>query len=250
MMVLYTGLLMFALGGVYLIKSLMVKSKEKKFRKLQLMTFVDKGYVDVENEEGQDLLYLAATGEYPDVTEKIVKKGGDPNRIYDGKTLLHILALDHPFAVEVAKVLLKNGANPDGDPSCETTPLGQCCLEDNTSLANVLIKKGADVNRQTLTTRMTPLMTAVYYHSIFVGRALIEAGADPFLKTRDGRTALDYAYTKPDAPMGGSGDSASTHQNHDRHNYNELIRQIKCLMEGKKYKYKKPKKGSSHSSQE
>ncbi len=241
LLILGMGLLMMVQFAFFMIKRALIKGKEKKLRGLQLMTFVDQGYTNLFDDKGQDVLYLAATGEFADVTARAVEKGADPNRLYKGQPLLRILARKNPYDIGAARTLLKNGALPDGPEGLEVSPLWQCATSDHADLAKVLIDHGANINIQSPTSGMTPLMTAVYQQSVAVGRVLVNAGADLNIRDQKGRNTLDFTHKNKDMPVGPTGDSASSGETHG-HEYNELIRQIKCVMAGKKYKYKKAKK--------
>ncbi|WDP91875.1 MAG: ankyrin repeat domain-containing protein [Desulfobacter sp.] len=242
---LFMGILMFLLFLVYKIKSGRVRKREKKLLGEQLMTFVDKGYADLEDDEGRDILYLAATGGFAPVTAAAIEKGADPNRLYGGDPLLRILARDHPLGTGAATVLLEGGALPDGPSGAEVSPLWQCAYLDHGDMAKRLIDHGADVNFISPTSGMTLLMTAVFQHSVQVGRLLLKAGADVHIRDKKGRQAVDFAHKNSEGPRRHSGgDSAGPEDTHP-HEYNEMLRQIRCLMAAKPYRYKKFKRSSS-----
>lgn len=249
LLILGMGILMLVQIGIYMIKRTLVNTKEKRLRGLQLKTFVNQGYTTLKDDKDRDILYLAATGKFADVTAMAVEKGADPNRLYKGQPLLRILSGENSNDTSAALALLKKGALPDGPEGLEFSPLWQCATSDHADLAKVLIDHGADINIQSVTSGMTPLMTAVYQQSVAVGRVLVNAGADLSICDPKGRNVLNFAHKKDDMPSGPTGNSAASGGN-PSHEYNELIRQIKCVQAGNIYKYKKSKKASTHAPEE
>lgn len=248
--VLALGISMFLLFFIYRIKSSVVKGKGKKLLRQQLMTFVAQDRIALYDEKGRDILYLAAVNHFEDVTTAAIEKGADPNRLYKGQPLLRILAKKTHWDTGGARALLKGGALPDGPEGLEVTPLWQCATSDNAGIARLLIEAGANINYPSPASGGTPLMTAVFQQSVEVGRALIDAGVDLHLTDKQGRRAIDFAFKNADMPTGPTGDSANPSAGGHHHEYKEMIRRINCLMAGKKYKYKKAKKGRGYAPEE
>ncbi len=212
-----------------------------EIREQQLLTFVEQGPKDLIDEEGRDLLCIAALEGYGDLCFIIMENGADPNRLYQGKPLLNIIAESGMEDTFTALVLLKQNAFVEGPKGIEMTPLQACAAYDHTDLARLLIDYGADINYQSPKTGITPLMTAVEHRSVSVGQELIKNGADLFLFDQKGRQAVDYAQ-KPIRLDISEHDSEPQQECADEamekeHIYREMIRQLHCLMEGSPYKY-------------
>jgi cytohesin len=128
----------------------------------------------------------------------------------------------------VIKLLLDRGANPNAPTSWGITPLANAASQGDLPRAKMLLSKGADANaadgffgspliaaassspsvvnlllqqdaKSTLNTARHPdesataLMIAAAQGRVEIVRALLRAGADPLIKDRNGKTALDYA---------------------------------------------------------
>ncbi|WDP86175.1 MAG: hypothetical protein HUN05_14435 [Desulfobacter sp.] len=233
----YLGLSLVVLILVYMIKLSRIKKYEASLETRQLETFIDRGYLDLFDDDHHDILYLAATKGVADLTAKALEKGADPNRLYRGKNLLHVLAKDHLDDTASALALLKGGALADGSEGVKITPLWQSAFSDNPELSRLLIDYGADLNFKAHTFGTTPLMAAVFKGSVSVGQVLVDEGADLFLFDEKGRQAKDFAHTKDtDIPLATHRAARISAQKHI-HDYKELIRQIFNLMQGKPYEY-------------
>lgn len=101
-------------------------------------------------------------------------------------------------SLEVAKLLIENGADVNVKGENGSTPLHQAVLKHNTNIVAFLISKKADVNAQTAA-KITPLMLACgMAYDYEIARILIEAGADVNIKDQFGNTALSFAASYPD----------------------------------------------------
>jgi len=79
--------------------------------------------------------------------------------------------------VEIARVLLKHGAEIEARDDGEYSPLERATLGGHVELAQVLLEHGADPNARDLA-RCTPLYFASYWGKPAVARVLISHGAD------------------------------------------------------------------------
>ncbi|XP_043479382.1 tonsoku-like protein [Leptopilina heterotoma] len=110
-----------------------------------------RGFVVKRNEKGETPLQVACIKGDIETVEKLLAKG-HPIHVRDsfGWTPLHEAA-NYDF-VEIAKILIKNGANIDdtGGPQCNgLTPLLDAAFNGNFSMVYFLIENGANVNATT-----------------------------------------------------------------------------------------------------
>jgi len=115
------------------------------------------------------LLKASAQGALVEV-KNLLEKGADVNTRTDmGETALHLAGSEG-----VARVLIAHGADVNTrDTEYGMTPL----FNQGIAVARLLVKKGADVNTRSRK-GVTPLMWAVYWHSLDKARFLVGKGAD------------------------------------------------------------------------
>lgn len=111
----------------------------------------NRGFVVKRNEKGETPLQIACIKNDIETVEKLLSKG-HPIHVRDsfGWTPLHEAA-NHDF-VEIAKILIKNGAKIDdtGGPQCNgLTPLLDAAFNGNFSVMYFLLENGANINAKT-----------------------------------------------------------------------------------------------------
>lgn len=153
----------------------------------------------------------------------LLLRGFDPNTVdADGNPglLLAIKASSFDVAVVLANA---PGSKAEVRNAADESPLMLAALKGEMSLCQLLIKKGADVNKPgwaplhyaatnghkdimnllleenayidaASPNGTTPLMMAAHYSDASAVKLLLEAGADPTLKNHQGLTAMDFAY--------------------------------------------------------
>lgn len=164
----------------------------------------------------------AVTFDQPQTIEHLLARGFDPNTISEKGVPGLLLAIQS----ESKRSALLLARHPDTKVNVETrtgeTPLMLAAIQNQIELCQVLIDRGADVNRQGWTplhyaaTRghrevmrlllehdayidsetaqgVTPLMMAARYGSPLSVKLLLEEGADPTLVDAQNATALDWA---------------------------------------------------------
>ena len=172
-----------------------------------------KGYVDMG--EGYTPLYVATTGQSPEMVDLLLSAGADPNKKW-GKYWPLTLAISlscsseipiallkagadpklqddsHPSFLlsilsddryggetfELVKALLDAGADPNGPHSMGNSLLYIALYEGNTELVKLLLEAGADPN-WLYSTGDSLLFIAVDDNKTEVVKLLLEAGADP-----------------------------------------------------------------------
>ena len=108
----------------------------------------------------------------------------------DGYSTLQLAVLNN-LSSAIVSMLVDYGCNI-GEPA----PYGQtilqlaCECECSSQCVSTLIHLGADVNQRNRS-GLTPLHCAMHCGSLEIIRRLLEAGADPTVKTPDGQTAAD-----------------------------------------------------------
>ena len=89
--------------------------------------------------------------------------------------------------------LLKQGAELEWrNPDYGSTWLAVACINGSYEAAEALCAHGAEVDARDRN-QYTPLMRAAYMGRTKICEMLLALGADPSLKDKDGKTALDWA---------------------------------------------------------
>lgn len=153
-----------------------------------------------QGEAGVTLLQWAMLRDRPAMVELLLQLGADPaQRGYGGQTALHTAAMAK--AKPYLKIFLDHGAdlNIRGGPT-DAPVLSEALMNGNRDAVTLLLARHADPNA---TDRQsdTPLHVAAQisdYKSMLV---LLEAGADPTLRNRQGKTFGAYFAIHPKESM-------------------------------------------------
>jgi ankyrin repeat protein len=196
----------------------------RKYFKYFLYLYVFIGY-SLSNAGSYDDFFTALTFDKPEVIERLLARGFDPNTPNENGIpgLLVALQSESPKS---AMVLAKHSkTNVNVQNQLDETPLMLAAITNQLELAKVLIAQGADVNRPGWTplhyaaTRghrdmmrllldndayidsesangTTPLMMAAYSAPPLAVKLLLEEGADPTLVNSGHASALDLALSK------------------------------------------------------
>jgi ankyrin repeat protein len=133
-------------------------------------------------------LHLASRQGHLEVARVLIKHGADAAaQTVDGRTPLHeASSWGH---MELARLLIENGADAAAQDRDGETPLHEVSSWGHVELARLLIEQGVDVAAHTKD-GWTPLHRASYAGHIELARLLIERGADAAAQTKEGRTPL------------------------------------------------------------
>ncbi len=195
-----------------------------KYIKYFLYLYVLIGY-SLSNAGSYDDFFSALTFDKPEVIEKLLARGFDPNTPNENGVAGLLVAIQS----ESPKSALVLTNHPQTQVNTQNqlgeTPLMLAAINNQLDLAKILIQRGADVNKPGWTplhyaaTRghremmrllleneayidspsangTTPLMMAAYYASPLAVKLLLEEGADPVLVNSGNASALDMALSK------------------------------------------------------
>ncbi len=114
-------------------------------------------------------------------TQFLLDLGADPNgRDNNRTTALQSLAFrDEPESVEIAKILIARGAKVD-DSALGPTPLFGAARSGHVEMATLLLDEGANPNQQSVELK-TPLSVAIENNHPAMANLLLNRGADPNL---------------------------------------------------------------------
>lgn len=141
---------------------------------------------------------LIATASRNDIkgVEALLKRGVNPNAVIDEwgeNALMHAVSNGN---VEMTRVLLEAGADPDLKGR-GFTPLGMAALQGHVRIVRLLLKAGADVDRKS-NDGNTPIIAATILHRTDVVRELLAYRPDMTIWNREGRVSLGIAVEQGD----------------------------------------------------
>ncbi len=119
-------------------------------------------------------------------------KGFDAPNIRDGKGNTLLMLASYNEQLEMTRVLLENGGDPQLANDMGQIPLAGAAFKGNVEMAKLLIENGADVNAQ-MPDGKTPLMFAAMFNRLEIIDLFLEKGADISIKSMDGSTAETMA---------------------------------------------------------
>lgn len=140
-----------------------------------------------------DIYEAVIAGDF-DATKKFL--ASDPKSIdkhsRDGFTALGFAAFfSRP---QIARYLLEQGADPNiaSSNDFKVAPLHSAVAAKNLEVTQMLLDRRADPNARQQND-VTPLHAAAHNNSPAIAKALLKAGADKHLKSKDGKRAIDFA---------------------------------------------------------
>uniref|UniRef100_A0ABD2WFJ0 Uncharacterized protein n=1 Tax=Trichogramma kaykai TaxID=54128 RepID=A0ABD2WFJ0_9HYME len=154
----------------------------------------DVNYID---ETGLTHYHAACKYGLPEIVEKFLVRRQDPNSLdrYSMNRPLHLALANR--RIEVARLLLRSGANPHSINGKKSNPLHIICKTrcDDIETANLLFEFSDEKNHLLLVNAqdkfgMTPLHYALFYKHVKLSELLLRKGANPNLASQKGLTAL------------------------------------------------------------
>lgn len=143
--------------------------------------------------EGLTPLMIAAISQQLPICRDLLDAGAHIDaKEKNGNTALALTA-DEGFWHIVAQ-LAKWGADVNTRNALGETPLLMAVVEDHSGVVKTLVDAGAKIDGDNR--GITPLMLAATNGYVKLTKLLLDLGADPNLRTPDGRSALDYTQNK------------------------------------------------------
>ena len=143
--------------------------------------------VDERDYNKQTALHVASANGRAEMVSFLIEKGANVNAKSKGRHT----ALHGAKTVEVAKILLDNGANINAKTDLGWTPHRMAISLHNTKVALFLINQGGSMR-----TKEDALVFAVWEKEKKVAKLLFKQGANPYVKDRDGDSAMDIAKSR------------------------------------------------------
>lgn len=141
----------------------------------------------------QQLFQLVRTGDAARLKGLFERGFAAPN-IRDGKGNSLLMLASYNGQLEMTRVLLEHGGDPQLANDMGQIPLSGAAFKSDAAMTRLLIEHGADVNAQ-MPDGKTALMFAAMFNRIEIIDILLEHGADASMQTLDGLTALTLAQT-------------------------------------------------------
>jgi ankyrin repeat protein len=163
------------------------------FRALILLTGLVISLQSMAEESAQQLFTAMRSMEQPALLELLKKEKNLQYRDYKQRTLLmQAAAFGH---TEIAKYLIKNGADVNAVDKEGETPLKHAAWTKNTDIIDLLVQHGADINAKN-NIGTTPLWSAVISGRAQMVKRLLELGADPNTPNQHGMSAVRFARSR------------------------------------------------------
>jgi ankyrin repeat protein len=161
----------------------------KKERRDIVLLLLEGGAVTEARSHGETALYLASSRGCADIMRQLITHGTNPNAECEGWTPLH--KVSYHGRPKIARILLEHGANPNA-----LNPLGRAALHmtEEISVVDLLLEYGVKVDVRDKE-GCTPLHKAAFNLKLPFVAVLLDRGADPHVRTNDGKTPFQLANT-------------------------------------------------------
>ena len=133
--------------------------------------------VDATTTCGETALVVAVRCRWVEGVRLLLEKGADPGRKTGGITALHYASLEKGHHLEIARILLHHGADPNARNKDLETPLLNASRLEDPEMSRTLLHAGAEVNLGD-SGGFTPLSSACLFGNFKTVELLVESGAD------------------------------------------------------------------------
>lgn len=136
----------------------------------------------------------------PELVRAMLEGGADPNAHGRGRTPMLLEAMSRRHWAS-ALALIEHGAAVDGTDPLGRTPLEAAFAANDEQLGCLVAAmwdRGLNVNREFTCGRTALILAVQQQREVGVLRMLLEAGAEPSMRDRGGKRALDYANSRED----------------------------------------------------
>ncbi|MDW7695230.1 ankyrin repeat domain-containing protein [Flammeovirgaceae bacterium SG7u.111] len=146
------------------------------------------------------ILFKAIEKNNYEQVKNLLETGSDPN-VTDmlRNTPLHVAAF-HGHD-KIILLLAEYDADLNALNKAQQTPLYSALHADQLLAVNALVESGANLSAKFTSERMTILHFAAKEKRYDITEKLLEAGADPKIKDRNGKKPIDYAKSNKDKGM-------------------------------------------------
>lgn len=139
----------------------------------------------------QQLFQLVRSGD-AERLKGLFERGFNAPNVRDGKGNSLLMLASYNGQLEMTRVLLEHGGDPQLANDMGQIPLAGAAFKGDAQMARLLIEHGADVNAR-MPDGKTPLMFAAMFNRVEIINLLLERGADASLQANDGSTAQSMA---------------------------------------------------------
>lgn len=156
---------------------------------------------DYRDHNGDRALIWAARWGHAGAVDVLLQAGSPPDSEDDPYHDSPLMAAARYARVEVMRLLLDAGADPNWRGQSEDTALHEAALTDNVEAMRLLFETGADPNLRDDIFNETPLHVAAVWSTPAAVAAMIAAGAELETRARDDETPLFLAAKSGNGPV-------------------------------------------------
>jgi len=168
---------------------------ENDLKKCVELVDTDTTLVNFPSESGKPPLYHAIDVNNKEICKLLLDRGANLGKHCILSVWHCEYALDYAVfrnKIEMCKLLIEYGANPNDEDYTKNNALHYAVEFNNWPICELLIKSGANINQQN-DKKNTPLCRSAWRGLDTICINLLQAGADPFIKCKDGATAYEWA---------------------------------------------------------
>ncbi|XP_033751066.1 putative ankyrin repeat protein RF_0381 [Pecten maximus] len=126
---------------------------------------------------GRSALHWAIIGDQYQMAKLLIKNGADTN-IVDKESITPLLRATIGRNYDLTKLLLKNGADVNRKDALQCSALHYACVHGDPTLVDLVIKGGCILNNKAVIGKGTPLASLIHHNDTESITLLIDAGYD------------------------------------------------------------------------